>query len=407
MELKRYQKKAVEQLENFLQELRKHGPKRAFMYVTEKPYQSDSFGEVPFVCVKIPTGGGKTLVGCQAVEKIMSIALQDKLDRGIVLWFTPSEAIKTQTLKKFKDRKDWHRRLLDESFDNNVKVFSNEEALAIRKEDIDDNLCVIVSSLDAFRKEKTKQNKYKVYQENGALLDHFQNIEEAFTRLEQRLLDESPLRMACFVCLNTKCVSRNGMPVFYLGQDEKRLTTPKLMRRTQQLVNLLDETTVPYKIDILIADTDIYDVNSDWLDTPDQSSDIYTYQQKLSSIFSGISPNFDCKLWSEVQAPYEDQYRSDFNYVLNQYTGSNEEEVLINIAKRKRSLISQGVPDSDELERICRITSERNFALYAAQGPILKRVYDLVIMADSTPKRLCKKQSLLEPDLSIWCPYPD
>jgi len=178
MELKRYQKKAIEQLENFLQELRKHGPKRAFMYVTEKPYQSDSFGEVPFVCVKIPTGGGKTLVGCQAVEKIMSIALQDKLDRGIVLWFTPSEAIKTQTLKKFKDRKDWHRRLLDESFDNNVKVFSNEEALAIRKEDIDDNLCVIISSLDAFRKEKAKQNKYKVYQENGALLDHFQNIEE-------------------------------------------------------------------------------------------------------------------------------------------------------------------------------------------------------------------------------------
>ncbi len=178
MQLKKYQQRTIDQLEEFLQELRKHGAKRAFMYITEKPYKSEAFGDVPFICIKIPTGGGKTLVGCEAVGKIISIALQDKLDRGIVLWFTPSEAIKTQTLKKLKDRKDWHRRMLDEAFGNNVKVFSNEEALSIRKEDVDDNLCVIVSSLDAFRRDKAKQAKYKVYQENGALLDHFQNIEE-------------------------------------------------------------------------------------------------------------------------------------------------------------------------------------------------------------------------------------
>ncbi|MCL4354844.1 MAG: DEAD/DEAH box helicase family protein [Patescibacteria group bacterium] len=178
MELKKYQNTALETLESFLQELKKVGPKYAFMGITQESYKSDFFGEVPFVCVKIPTGGGKTLVGCHAVPKIMSTVLQNKLDKGIVMWFTPSEAIKSQTLKKFKDRKDWHRRILDEEFDNNVKVFSNEEALSIRKEDISDNLCIIISSLDAFRKEKTLQNKYKVYQENGSLLDHFQNIGE-------------------------------------------------------------------------------------------------------------------------------------------------------------------------------------------------------------------------------------
>ena len=60
----------------------------------------------------------------------------DRGDRAVVYAI---EAIKTQTLKKFKDRKDWHRRVLDEAFDNNVKVFSNE-ALSIRKEDVNDNL---------------------------------------------------------------------------------------------------------------------------------------------------------------------------------------------------------------------------------------------------------------------------
>ena len=50
--------------------------------------------------------GGKTLVGCKAVERIMSIDLQNKMDTGIVMWFVPSDSIKTQTLKKFKDLKD-------------------------------------------------------------------------------------------------------------------------------------------------------------------------------------------------------------------------------------------------------------------------------------------------------------
>lgn len=179
MELKKYQKKTLETLDSFLKELFKVGLKYAFMGTTEKPYKASSFGEVPFVCIKIPTGGGKTLVGCYAVETIMTKALHTKMEKGIILWFTPSEAIKTQTLKKLKDRQDWHRRVLDESFDNNVKIFSNEEALQIRKEDVNNNLCIIIASLEAFRKEKSLQKKYKVYQENGELLDHFEHIEES------------------------------------------------------------------------------------------------------------------------------------------------------------------------------------------------------------------------------------
>lgn len=178
MEIKKYQQSAIDTLKSYLQELEQFGPKHAFIDITERPYSSDFFGDMPFVCVKIPTGGGKTLVGCHAVNEIMRSVLKNKMDRGIVMWFVPSEAIKTQTLKKFKDRNDWHRRALDEAFQNSVRIFSNEEALRIRKEDVQDNLCIIVSSLDAFRKEKTLQKKYKVYQENGALLSHFENLED-------------------------------------------------------------------------------------------------------------------------------------------------------------------------------------------------------------------------------------
>ncbi len=180
MELKKYQQKAIDLLKTFLKEIQYFGDsKHAFISLTNQPYKDDFFNKVPFVCVKIPTGGGKTLVGCNSITEIMDSFLKEKMGRGIVMWFVPSEAIKSQTLKKFKDRTDIHRKILDEYFNNNVKIFSNEESLKIRKEEIEDNLCIIISSLDAFRKEKSLQTKYKVYQENGTLLTHFENIEES------------------------------------------------------------------------------------------------------------------------------------------------------------------------------------------------------------------------------------
>lgn len=180
MELKKYQQKALDKIQSYLSEAEKFGPKHAFISIKGESYKDEFFGDrVPFICIKIPTGGGKTLVGCHAMTQIIDLFLKEKMGRGIVMWFVPSEAIKSQTLRKFKDRKDIHRKILDDGFDNNVKLFSNEEALKIRKEDVVNNICIIISSLDAFRKEKTLQSKYKVYQENGALINHFENMEES------------------------------------------------------------------------------------------------------------------------------------------------------------------------------------------------------------------------------------
>lgn len=178
MKLKRYQENAIEKLEEFLELTKKLKPKLAFHELTEEKYNHEWFGDIPFVCIRIPTGGGKTLVGCKAVERIMSTALQNKMDTGIVMWFVPSDSIKTQTLKKFKDLKDFHYEMLNDSFDTKFKVFSNEEALTITPEDVRNNLCIIVASLDAFRKDAKIQNKYKVYKENGSLMNHFQNLKD-------------------------------------------------------------------------------------------------------------------------------------------------------------------------------------------------------------------------------------
>ena len=44
MELKKYQETTVDVLKKYLTELNRVGPKYAFIAITEKPYQSESFG---------------------------------------------------------------------------------------------------------------------------------------------------------------------------------------------------------------------------------------------------------------------------------------------------------------------------------------------------------------------------
>ena len=61
VELKKYQQKAIDKLKDYLKELERVGSKYAFMGITDQPYKSEFFNETPFVCIKIPTGGGKTL----------------------------------------------------------------------------------------------------------------------------------------------------------------------------------------------------------------------------------------------------------------------------------------------------------------------------------------------------------
>ncbi|MCL4373225.1 DEAD/DEAH box helicase family protein, partial [Candidatus Parvarchaeota archaeon] len=180
MELKRYQQISLDKLDEFLTSTSSYKPNIAFISITNQPYKTQFFGEdVPFICIKIPTGGGKTFVASHSICEIYDNFLKEKLGHGIIMWFVPSDAIQSQTLKKLKDRNDPHRAVLDDAFDNKVMVFSNEEALRIRKSDVDDNICIIISTLDAFRKEKKVQNNYKVYQENGALIDYFQDIENS------------------------------------------------------------------------------------------------------------------------------------------------------------------------------------------------------------------------------------
>lgn len=188
LQLKSYQQRTLDELKEFLVDTNKLvsisqlEPEKAFKLVfslknEETPYKSlQDLVNVPYVCIKIPTGGGKTLVASYSLPIILDNYLQDKNGKGLVLWFVPSEAIRTQTLKNLKDRQHPYRKVLDEKLSNNIKVLAIEEAMSIQKQDLQNNLCIVVASLQAFR--RTDKQWLKVFQNNGSLLSHFENLVE-------------------------------------------------------------------------------------------------------------------------------------------------------------------------------------------------------------------------------------
>ena len=129
---------------------------------------------IPFICIKIPTGGCKTIVTCHTLHSIFTKYLQAKNERGLVLWLVPTDIIRTQTLIALKKREYFYREVLDQYFSNNIKVMDFKEALSIKKSDIEENVCIIVATLSPFR--VADREGRKAYSDNGNLIEHFQNI---------------------------------------------------------------------------------------------------------------------------------------------------------------------------------------------------------------------------------------
>jgi len=176
LQLRQYQEQSLEKLAEFLRRTSEWGAKKSFIYQTERPYR-DVPGMVglPYVCLRVPTGGGKTLMACHAVRITAREFMH--LDRPVCLWLAPSNAIVKQTLDALKDRKHPYRQVLDAAFTGNVRVMDLTEALYVTKGDLEGAACVIVGTLQALRVEDIDGRK--VYEDSGYLMPHFSGLPQS------------------------------------------------------------------------------------------------------------------------------------------------------------------------------------------------------------------------------------
>jgi type III restriction enzyme len=98
-QLKNYQQLCLEVLGQFLSRAAEVGARQAFNERDDLPVKYREVSQLPglpYVCVRVPTGGGKTVLAAHSV----GIAARSFLraDRCAVLWLAPTNVIVEQTL---------------------------------------------------------------------------------------------------------------------------------------------------------------------------------------------------------------------------------------------------------------------------------------------------------------------
>lgn len=125
MELKNYQKVVLNDLSSFMDAVDQENDivKGWQSYWNGKdisvgsggvPFYQNKIKGVPHVCMKVPTGGGKTFMACSAVKRIYAHLPADK--PKVVVWLAPSDSILAQTIRTLSDVTHSYRQRLDVNY---------------------------------------------------------------------------------------------------------------------------------------------------------------------------------------------------------------------------------------------------------------------------------------------------
>ena len=190
MKLKHYQEKVLTTLKEYLSaladaksefnelsaikpNLAKHinFPKEAWENVMGKKIyhtKTNSIDEqLPDIYLKVPTGGGKTLLACHSIDLIQKQYLQKQ--NGLVLWIVPSTQIYRQTILALKDRDHPYRQILDISSGGRTLIKEKTEVFNLL--DVEENLVVLMLMLPSANRQNNET--LKVFRDRGGFTDFF------------------------------------------------------------------------------------------------------------------------------------------------------------------------------------------------------------------------------------------
>ena len=168
---------------------------------------------IPHICFKVPTGGGKTLLGAAALERLNQ-------NNGLVLWMVPSNAIYRQTKEKLWDRQDPYRQMLNRGSGGNVKVLEKDDLFTAA--DIEHYLCVMLISLQSASRKNNKEF-LKMFRDSGRYPSFFPDNDDALGdgRLRNQYCDLEPYDKERPVAHSLANVFKMVRPVVVLDEAHK------------------------------------------------------------------------------------------------------------------------------------------------------------------------------------------
>ncbi len=184
MQLKEYQQRALETIRGYLEllavwrrkaednpDLEIDFPSKAWEKASlPRRYlpRKNGLGQpLPTFCLKLPTGGGKTLLAVKTVDLVNTI--YRKRQTGLVLWIVPTTQIYRQTIQHLKDRDHPYRQHIDLASGGHTLILEKTDHFAPL--DVEENLVVLMLMLPSANR-RTKET-LKVFKDSGGFQDFF------------------------------------------------------------------------------------------------------------------------------------------------------------------------------------------------------------------------------------------
>jgi type III restriction enzyme len=256
MQLKRYQERVIREVKIFLEAMASHqaagdkyasleawdeAKKHFFLPGEYRPRQNGLAKDLPTVCIKVPTGGGKTLLATLILGLIYQTILKHRNGTGLVLWVVPSDQIYKDTLKTLRDRRNFHRESLEFALSRRIEVWEKHEIARLTPGQLRSNLNILLLKLASTNRETREQLKF-FRDSGGNIVQHFpaENTPEENKALKARIpnldmLAEDAARGEYLVKTSLGNLVRLCEPAVIL--DEGHKATSALARQTVEGFN--------------------------------------------------------------------------------------------------------------------------------------------------------------------------
>ena len=187
MQLKRYQERVIREVKTFLEALaaqqaagNRHASydawdeaKKSFSLLGQYQRRTNGLAkDLPTFCIKVPTGGGKTLLATQILGLIHQTLLKERNGTGLVLWVVPSDQIYKDTLKALRDRRHFYRESLEFALSRRIEVWEKHEIARMTPGQLRSNLNLLVLKLASTNRETREQLKF-FRDSGGNIVQHF------------------------------------------------------------------------------------------------------------------------------------------------------------------------------------------------------------------------------------------
>ena len=136
------------------------------------PYRAEAFGDAPCVCLRIPTGGGKTLLASHAIALMARVWRHAEFP--VALWLVPSTTIRDQTLKALQQPGHAYREALVAAYGDALAVLDLDAAATVAPQDLGRKAIVLVATMQSFRVRQTQGRN--VYAFSEAFDAHFAHL---------------------------------------------------------------------------------------------------------------------------------------------------------------------------------------------------------------------------------------